>query len=50
MQIRTRMCTSLDGYISNWMACPCSSPTPSSTKAYGFVELQRQCDGRGWKW
>jgi dihydrofolate reductase len=45
MQIRTRMCTSLDGYISNSDGLPVQLSDPEfDPEAYGFVELQRQCD------
>ena len=45
MKIRTRMCTSLDGYISNSDALPVQLSDPEfDPEAYGFVELQRQCD------
>jgi dihydrofolate reductase len=45
MQIRTRMCTSLDGYISNADGLPVQLSDPAfDPEAYGFVELQDQCD------
>jgi dihydrofolate reductase len=45
MQIRTRMCTSLDGYISNADGLPVQlSDSEFDPEAYGFVELQSACD------
>jgi dihydrofolate reductase len=45
MRIRTRMCTSLDGYISNADGLPVQLNDPNfDPEAYGFVELQAQCD------
>ena len=45
MKIRTRMCTSLDGYISNSDGLPVQLSDPEfDPEAYGFVELQGQCD------
>jgi dihydrofolate reductase len=45
MQIRTRMCTSLDGYISNADGLPVQLSDPEfDPEAYGFVELQSSCD------
>jgi dihydrofolate reductase len=45
MQIRTRMCTSLDGYISNEDGLPVQLSDPEwDPEAYGFVDLQSQCD------
>ena len=45
MQIRTRMCTSLDGYISTEDGLPVQLSDPEfDPEAYGFVELQEQCD------
>ena len=45
MKIRTRMCTSLDGYISNADGLPVQLSDPEfDPEAYGFVELQNQCD------
>jgi dihydrofolate reductase len=39
------MCTSLDGYISNSDGLPVQLSDPEfDPEAYGFVELQRQCD------
>jgi dihydrofolate reductase len=45
MQIRTRMCTSLDGYISNADGLPVQLSDPQfDPEAYGFVELQANSD------
>ena len=45
MQVRTRMCTSLDGYISNADGLPVQLSDPEfDPEAYGFVELQAGCD------
>ena len=45
MKIRTRMCTSLDGNISNSDGLPVQLSDPEfDPEAYGFVELQRECD------
>ena len=45
MQVRTRMCTSLDGYISNADGLPVQLNDPEfDPETYGFVELQSQCD------
>jgi dihydrofolate reductase len=45
MQIRTRMCTSLDGYISNSDGLPVQLSDPGfDPEDYGFVELQSACD------
>jgi dihydrofolate reductase len=45
MQVRTRMCTSLDGYISNADGLPVQLSDPEfDPGAYGFVELQAGCD------
>ncbi len=45
MQIRTRMCTSLDGYISNAEGLPVQlSDREFDPEAYGFVELQANSD------
>jgi dihydrofolate reductase len=45
MQIRTRMCTSLDGYISNEDGLPVQLSDPDwDPEAYGFLELQSNCD------
>ncbi len=45
MQVRTRMCTSLDGYISNSDGLPVQlSDSEFDPEAYGFVELQADSD------
>jgi dihydrofolate reductase len=45
MQIRTRMCTSLDGYISNADGLPVQlSDSQFDPEAYGLVELQNGSD------
>jgi dihydrofolate reductase len=45
MQIRTRMCTSLDGYISNADGLPVQlSDSEFDPEAYGLVELQKGSD------
>jgi len=45
MRIRTRMCTSLDGCISNADGLPVQLSDPAfDPEAYGFVELQESCD------
>jgi dihydrofolate reductase len=45
MQVRTRMCTSLDGYISNADGLPVQLSDPEfDPEAYGFVELQSGSD------
>ena len=45
MQVRTRMCTSLDGYISNAADLPVQLSDPEfDPEAYGFVELQANSD------
>jgi dihydrofolate reductase len=45
MEIRTRMCTSLDGCISNEDGLPVQLSDPEwDPEAYGFVELQSNCD------
>jgi dihydrofolate reductase len=45
MQIRTRMCTSLDGYIATPDGLPVQlSDSDFDPEAYGFVELQSGCD------
>ena len=45
MQIRTRMCTSLDGYISNADGLPVQLSDPEfDPEAYGFVEFQANSD------
>ena len=45
MRIRTRMCTSLDGFISDADGLPVQLSDPQwDPEAYGFVDLQNQCD------
>jgi dihydrofolate reductase len=45
MRIRTRMCTSLDGYISNADGLPVQLSDPEfDPEAYGFVEFQANSD------
>jgi dihydrofolate reductase len=45
MKIRTRMCTSLDGYISNADGLPVQLSDPQfDPEAYGLVELQNRSD------
>ena len=45
MQIRTRMCTSIDGFISNADGLPVQlSDSEFDPEAYGLVELQNSCD------
>jgi dihydrofolate reductase len=45
MKIRTRMCTSLDGYISNSDGLPVQlSDSQFDPEAYGLVELQNGSD------
>ena len=45
MKIRTRMCTSLDGYISNSDGLPVQlSDSEFDPEAYGFVEFQANSD------
>jgi dihydrofolate reductase len=45
MRIRTRMCTSLDGYISNSDGLPVQLSDPEfDPEAYGFVEFQAKSD------
>lgn len=45
MKIRTRMCTSLDGYISNSDGLPVQLSDPDfDPEAYGFVEFQAKSD------
>jgi dihydrofolate reductase len=45
VQVRTRMCTSLDGYISGPDGLPVQLADPEfDPAAYGFVELQSSCD------
>jgi dihydrofolate reductase len=45
VKIRTRMCTSLDGYISNADGLPVQlSDSEFDPEAYGFVEFQARSD------
>ena len=45
MQVRTRICTSLDGYISTPEGLPVQVADPEwNPESYGFVELQSRCD------
>jgi dihydrofolate reductase len=45
MKVKTRICTSLDGYISNADGLPVQLSDPEfDPEAYGFVELQSSCD------
>jgi dihydrofolate reductase len=45
MKIRTRMCTSLDGYISNADGLPVQlSDSEFDPEVYGFVEFQAKSD------
>ena len=45
MKIRTRMCTSLDGYISSADGLPVQLSDPEfDPEAYGFVEFQANSD------
>src|SRR5690349_12780799 len=45
MQIRTRMCASIDGFISNADGLPVQlSDSEFDPEAYGLVELQNSCD------
>ena len=45
MKVLTRMCTSLDGYISNEQGLPVQLSDPQwDPEVYGFVELQSHCD------
>jgi dihydrofolate reductase len=45
LKIRTRMCTSLDGYISNADGLPVQLSDPEfDPEAYGFVEFQANSD------
>src|SRR4051812_31089702 len=45
MRIRTRMCTSLDGYISNADGLPVQLSDPEfDPEAYGFVDFQANSD------
>jgi dihydrofolate reductase len=45
MRIKTRMCTSLDGYVTTPDGRPAQLADPDfSPEAYGFVEFQAGCD------
>jgi dihydrofolate reductase len=45
MRIKTRMCTSLDGYISRADGMPVQLADPQwDPEAYGFVDFQASCD------
>jgi dihydrofolate reductase len=45
MKIRTRLCVSVDGYVSTPDGWPVQLADPSwSPEAYGFVEFQASCD------
>jgi dihydrofolate reductase len=45
MQIRTRMCVSLDGYVTTPDGWPVQLADPAwSPEAYGFPEFQNTCD------
>jgi dihydrofolate reductase len=45
MQIRTRLCVSLDGYVTTPDGWPVQLADPAwSPDAYGFAEFQRTCD------
>jgi dihydrofolate reductase len=45
MQIRTRMCTSVDGYIATSDGQPAQLALPDwDPESYGFVEFQASCD------
>jgi dihydrofolate reductase len=46
MEIRTRMCTSLDGYVTRPDGLPVQLADPSFTagESYGFPEFQQSCD------
>jgi dihydrofolate reductase len=45
MQIRTRMCTSVDGYVATPDGRPAQLADPNwSPAGYGFVEFQARCD------
>ena len=46
MQIRTRLCTSIDGYVTTpdgW-AVQLADPAFAAGESYGFPEFQRSCD------
>ena len=45
MRIRTRMCMSLDGYVTRPDGWPAQLADPAwSPEAFGFVEFQASCD------
>jgi dihydrofolate reductase len=45
VKIRTRMCTSLDGYVTTPAGWPAQLADPDFSPAgYGFVEFQQTCD------
>ncbi len=45
MQIRTRMCISLDGYVTTPDGWPAQLADPAfDPETYGFVEFQKTCD------
>ena len=45
MQIRTRMCMSLDGYVTRPEGWPAQLADPKwNPETFGFVELQASCD------
>lgn len=46
MQIRTRMCMSLDGYVTTPDGWPVQLADPAYTpgESYGFPEFQQECD------
>ena len=46
MQIRTRMCTSLDGYVTTPDGWPVQLADPGfvAGESYGFPEFQKSCD------
>lgn len=45
MKIRTRMCTSLDGYVTTPDGWPAQLADPDfSPERYGFVEFQQTCE------
>ncbi|HEV7564244.1 MAG TPA: dihydrofolate reductase family protein [Solirubrobacterales bacterium] len=45
MKVRTRMCMSLDGYVTTLDGRPAQLADPAFTaESFGFVEFQRSCD------
>lgn len=45
MKVRTRMCMSLDGYVTTADGWPAQLADPAFTpESFGFVEFQRSCD------